>query len=83
MNLRLLRDATGFGNDQLMYAYEQSATPLVAGTNLAAFGSTADGMPSTVTAPSILFDDVEGREARGEMKRLPLVPPPPMQPDHQ
>ncbi len=82
MNLRLLRDATGFGNDQALYAYEQSATIGVVGTNLAAFGSTADGIPSTVTAPSILFDDVEGREARGEMKRLPLVPPPPMAPDH-
>jgi hypothetical protein len=27
----------------------------------------------------LLFEDVEGREARGEMRRLPLVPPPPMQ----
>jgi hypothetical protein len=83
MNLRLLRDATAFGNDQTIYSYAQSATQGVAGTNLAAFGTSGDGVPSTVTAPSVLFEDVEGREARGEMKRLPLVPPPPMQPDHQ
>jgi hypothetical protein len=38
-----------------------------------------NGVPSTISAPAILFPDVEVREARGEMRRLPLVPPPPMQ----
>jgi hypothetical protein len=50
----------------------------IMGTALAAFGTVDDGVASTLTAPSILFPDVEGREARGEMRRLPLVPPPPI-----
>jgi TldD protein len=79
MDLRLLRDVSAIGNDPVLFAYEQSQTQGVQGTALAAFGTSSDGLPSTVTAPSLLFEDVEGREARGEMRRLPLVPPPPMQ----
>lgn len=79
MDLRLLREVSSIGNNPTLFAYEQSQTLGVQGTALAAFGASADGLPSTVTAPSLLFEDVEGREARGEMRRLPLVPPPPMQ----
>jgi predicted Zn-dependent protease len=79
MDLRSLRDVSAIGNDPILFAYEQSQTMGVQGTALAAFGTSSDGLPSTVTAPSLLFEDVEGREARGEMRRLPLVPPPPMQ----
>jgi TldD protein len=78
MNLRELRDAIGFGNDAALFSYSQSQENGIAGTALAAFGTSENGVPSTVTAPSILFPDVEGREARGEMRRQPLVPPPPM-----
>lgn len=78
MNLRVLRDASGFGNDSTLFSYTQSQSPGIAGTALGTFGSAVDGVPSTFTAPSILFNDVEGREARGEMRRLPLVPPPPI-----
>jgi hypothetical protein len=28
--------------------------------------------------PSLLFEEVEARGARGEPRRLPLVPPPPL-----
>lgn len=77
MNLRVLRDASGFGNDSTLFSYTQSQAQTIAGTALGTFGSATDGVPSTITAPSILFNDVEGREARGEMRRLPLVPPPP------
>jgi len=79
MDLRSLRDVSAIGADPVLFAYEQSQTMGVQGTALAAFGTSSDGLPSTVTAPSLLFEDVEGREARGEMRRLPLVPPPPMQ----
>jgi len=78
MNLRVLRDASGFGNDSTIFSYTQSQSPTIAGTALGTFGSATDGVASTITAPSILFNDVEGREARGEMRRLPLVPPPPI-----
>ena len=78
MNLRVLRDASGFGNDATLFSYTQSQSPQIAGTALGTFGNATDGVASTITAPSILFNDVEGREARGEMRRLPLVPPPPI-----
>jgi len=78
MNLRVLRDASGFGNDATLFSYTQSQAPGIAGTALGTFGSAVDGVASTFTAPSILFNDVEGREARGEMRRLPLIPPPPI-----
>jgi len=78
MNLRVLRDASGFGNDATLFSYTQSQAQTIAGTALGTFGSAVDGVASTFTAPSILFNDVEGREARGEMRRLPLVPPPPI-----
>ncbi len=71
MDLRSLRDVSAIGNDPILFAYEQSQTMGVQGTALAAFGTSSDGLPSTVTAPSLLFEDVEGREARGEMRRLP------------
>lgn len=78
LNLRMLRDVTAIGNDPATYSYEQSAQAGVAATALAAFASSADGVPSTVTSPSLLFEDIEAREARGEMRKQPLVPPPPM-----
>jgi TldD protein len=78
MNLRVLRDASGFGNDATLFSYTQSQNPTIGGTALGTFGAATDGVASTITAPSILFNDVEGREARGEMRRLPLVPPPPI-----
>ena len=61
----------------LFFTYSQSQAQTVGGTALGAFGAADNGVPSTLSAPSILFPDMEGREARGEMRRLPLVPPPP------
>jgi hypothetical protein len=34
-----------------------------------------------VVAPSLLFEEVEVRGARGEPKRLPILPEPPMSPN--
>jgi hypothetical protein len=78
MTLRVLRDASAFGNDSSLFSYTQNQRPGIAGSALAIFGASVEGVASTLTAPSILFNDVEGREARGEMRRLPLVPPPPI-----
>ncbi|HET9402443.1 MAG TPA: metallopeptidase TldD-related protein [Candidatus Acidoferrales bacterium] len=78
INLRMLRDVAAIGNDPATYAYEQSAQAGIQGTALAAFASSSDGVPSTITSPSLLFEDIEAREARGEMRKQPLVPPPPM-----
>jgi len=78
MDLRALRGASAFGSDETVFTYTQNQTPGFAGTALSLFGSAAEGIGSSLTAPSVLFPDVEGREARGEMRRLPLVPAPPI-----
>jgi len=35
-------------------------------------------LPAAVVAPSLLFEEAEVRGARGEPKRLPILPEPPM-----
>jgi TldD protein len=78
VNTRALRNLGGIGNDNFVYNYMQSQVTGFAGTALGAFGSAQSGLPSSVVAPSLLFEELEVRGARGEAKRLPLLPPPPM-----
>ena len=80
LNTRALRNLAGIGNDNFVYNYMQSQNNGFAGTALGAFGSAQVGLPAAVVAPSLLFDELEMRGARGEAKRLPLMPPPPMSP---
>jgi TldD protein len=80
LNTRALRNIAGIGNDSFVYNYMQSQINGFAGTALGAFGSAQSGLPASVVAPSLLFEDLEVRGARGEAKRLPLLPPPPMTP---
>jgi predicted Zn-dependent protease len=75
---RMLRNIEGIGNDNFVFNYMQNQTAGVAGTALAAFGTAQNGLPAAVVAPSLLFEEVEIRGARGEPKRLPLLPEPPM-----
>jgi TldD protein len=81
LNTRMLRSLGGIGNDDFVYNYMQSQDSGFAGTALGAFGSAQNGLPASVVAPSLLIDDLEVRGARGEAKRLPLLPPPPMNAD--
>jgi len=78
LNTRALRNLAGIGNDNFVYNYMQSQSAGFAGTALGAFGSAQSGLPATVVAPSLLFEEVEIRGARGEPKRLPLLPAPPL-----
>jgi hypothetical protein len=75
-NMRML---LGIGNDNTVFNYAQSQDAETAGTALGAFGSANGGVPSDVIAPSLLFEEVEVRGPHGEPRRLPLVPPPPLQ----
>src|SRR6202521_5880704 len=77
-NSRVVRNVAGIGNDSFVYNYMQSQMNGFAGTALGAFGSAQLGLPASVVAPSLLFEELEVRGARGEAKRLPLLPPPPM-----
>jgi predicted Zn-dependent protease len=78
MNLRALRNLAGIGNDSSVFAFFQNAVPGFAGTALGAFGTAQSGVPASVVAPSLLFEEVEVRGARGEPRRPPLVPAPPL-----
>jgi TldD protein len=75
---RSLRNIAGIGNDEFVYNYMQSQVAGVSGTALGAFGTAQSGLPASVVAPSLLFEEIEVRGARGEPKRLPLLPEPPM-----
>lgn len=82
-NARSLRNIEAIGNDDYVYNFMENQTVGVAGTALGAFGSAAPsaaGLPASVVAPSLLFEEVEFRGARGEPKRLPILPEPPMSP---
>ena len=76
-NTRSLRNIAAIGNDDFVYNYLQNQTAGVTGTALGAFGNGQNGLPASVVAPSLLFEEVEIRGARGEPKRLPLLPEPP------
>ncbi len=80
LNTRALRNIAGIGNDSFVYNYMQSQINGFAGTALGAFGLAQSGLPASVVAPSLLFEELEVRGTRGEAKRLPLLPPPPMTP---
>ena len=78
LNARALRNLSAIGNDSFVYNYMQSQVAGFAGTAFGAFGSAQNGLPASVVAPSLLFEEVEVRGARGEPKRLPLLPAPQM-----
>jgi TldD protein len=73
---RSLRSLAGIGNDDYVYNYMQSQISGFSGTALGAFGAAQGGLPASVVAPSLLFEELEVRGARGEPKRLPLLPAP-------
>jgi len=69
LNSRALRNLAGIGNDTFVFNYMQSQINGFAGTALGAFGSAQSGLPASVVAPSLLFEELEVRGARGEAKR--------------
>ncbi len=76
LNTRVLRNVTAIGNDSYVFNYMQTQVAGFAGTALGTFGSSQNGLPASVVAPSLLFEELDVRGARGEPKRLPLLPAP-------
>jgi len=74
LTLRALRNIAGIGNDASVFTFMQNQQ--VAGTALAAFGSAQGGIPTSVVAPSLLFEEVEVRGPRGGLRRPPMLPAP-------
>jgi len=79
LTVRNLRNLLGIGSDAAVFSFAQSQDAEIAGTALGAFGSASGGVPMTMIAPSLLFEEVEIRGPHGEPRRMPLVPPPPIQ----
>ena len=77
LTLQALRNMLAVGNTPEVYTYMQSSQ--LAGTALGAFGDADSGIPSTIITPSLLLDEVDIRGFHGEPRRLPMVPPPPLQ----
>jgi predicted Zn-dependent protease len=78
LTLRSMRNILGVGGDSTVTTYMQNPAGGFAGTALGAFGSAQGGIPSTVTSPSLLLDEIEIRGFHGEPRRLPIVPAPPL-----
>ena len=80
MLLRELRAESSYGGDDAqVFTYMQNSAEGFSGTALGAFGSAQGGIPSTVIAPSLLLDEIEIRGFHGEPRRVPPVPPPPIE----
>jgi TldD protein len=79
LTVRSLRNILGIGSDSAVYNYMQTDEEGLGGTALGAFGAAEGGIPSTVTAPSLLLDEVEVQGFHGEPRRVPLVPAPPLE----
>jgi predicted Zn-dependent protease len=75
---RSLRNLTGIGSDPTVFAYIQSQDAEIVGTALGPFGTADNGIPTTVVAPSLLFDEVEVHGPHNEARRMPVVAPPPL-----
>jgi len=78
VTLRSIRNLASIGNDPAVFNFQQNPAPGFAGTALSAFGSAQGGIPASIVAPSLLLEEVELRGVRGEPRRLPVVPPPPL-----
>jgi PmbA/TldA metallopeptidase C-terminal domain len=78
LSSRALRTIAGIGNDPTVFSYLLSQDAEIAGTALGAFGTSDNGVPTTLVAPSLLLDEIEVRGPHNEARRLPLVAPPPL-----
>jgi predicted Zn-dependent protease len=71
LNVRALRDIVAVSNDSVVFHYLNSLAPMsMQGTGYVA--------PTSVVAPSLLFEDLELERPQDETPTLPVVPPPPL-----
>ncbi|MBM3785813.1 MAG: hypothetical protein FJW30_15730 [Acidobacteria bacterium] len=72
MNVRLLRDIVGAGDDAAPMEFLLNTSPL------ALMGAGGYIVGASVVCPSLLFDEVEIERPSEERPRPPVVPPPPL-----
>lgn len=71
LNVRAFRDVLAVSKDSYAFHYMNNLSP---------FGVMGGGYvaPSSVIAPSMLFDDLELERPQDDIPKAPLVPPPPL-----
>lgn len=70
---RALRDILAASEETFAFDYINNAAPF------AMIGAGGFLSPSTVVAPSVLFEEIELERAQDELSKPPLVPPPPLE----
>jgi TldD protein len=73
LTARVLRDIVAASEETYTFDFVNNAAPF------AMIGAGGFLAPTTVVAPSLLFDDVELERAQDELSKPPLVPPPPIE----
>ncbi|HZU25518.1 MAG TPA: metallopeptidase TldD-related protein, partial [Bryobacteraceae bacterium] len=74
LDIRSLRDIVAASDDSYVFNY------LDAPVTFALMDASGFVAPTSVVAPAVLFDELELEPAREQTPRVPLVPPPPLQP---
>lgn len=72
LNARSLRDISAVSEESTVLHYLNNQAPM------ALQSSGGYVAPVSVIAPSILFDELELEQAKDDLPKLPLVPPPPL-----
>ena len=72
MSVRSLRDITAVSRETHILSFLNNGAPL------ALSGGGASVAPSSVVAPSLLFEDLELERPQDDRPKLPMVPPPPL-----
>ncbi len=74
LSTRSFKDILAASDEVTVFSYLDNAAPfaLIGGANYIA--------PAAVSAPGVLFDELEMEPSQDEMPKLPIVPPPPLCP---
>jgi len=74
LNFRSLRDIAASGGDAVVFSYLENGAPM------ALMGATSIVAESSVVAPGLLFEELQLERTEEDLPRLPIVPPPPVEP---
>ncbi|HYP08087.1 MAG TPA: metallopeptidase TldD-related protein, partial [Bryobacteraceae bacterium] len=70
-SVRTLRDIVAVSDESFAFHYMNTLAPM-------SMGGTGYVAPTSVVAPSLLFDDVELERPQDDLPKLPIVPAPPL-----
>ncbi|MCU0246011.1 MAG: metallopeptidase TldD-related protein [Bryobacter sp.] len=74
LGIRSLRDILAASEEETVFDYIGSLAPM------ALMGAANYVAPATVVSPSVLFEDLELERPQEDLPKLPVVPPPPLEP---